>query len=78
MIDIKKYMERTMNLRLRGEYSGRNPVYIHGEVSLTEALGAFERFGQLNFVQECSKGKRVTVWDKRLGWGRLGELLKIE
>jgi hypothetical protein len=71
MINVKTYIVDRREARLRGEYSNRNPIYIHGQLALVEALIAFSSFGKLDSIQECSKGRRVLVWDKDLEWERL-------
>lgn len=75
MTEIKKYIEARKDYRLVAAYSGRKPVYIHGEVSLNEALEAFEAIGKPDFIQECVKGKRRTVWDRLAGWSPLEKLI---
>jgi hypothetical protein len=76
MTDIKGYIETRRDYRLRGEYDGRESLYFHGKMSLKEGLAAFEAIGKPNLIQECTKGKKVTVWHRLEGWGRLEKNLR--
>ena len=76
MIDIKEYIETRREYRLRAEYPGRKQIYIHGEVSLNEALEAFEKFGKPHIIQECIKKRKITVWERISGWSKLEKNLE--
>jgi hypothetical protein len=76
MIDIKEYIETRRDYRLMADYDGRKQAYFHWEMSLSEALKIFESAGKPNFIQECVKGGKRTVWDRLAGWGVLEINLK--
>jgi hypothetical protein len=63
------------SLRLDGIYSlGKTYIQVTGPGTLAEALEsfqAFKRLGTLQFIQACTKGRRVTLWDRTNGWERL-------
>ncbi len=73
---VEEYIQKRKEYRLVGEYSVRKPIYIHGTFRLTEALEAFKQFGEVLFIQECMKGRKVTVWNRQGQWGKLEQNLK--
>ncbi len=67
--------EERKSLRLEGTYYfGKVYIQVTGRGTLDEALKAFQNFakmGNLQFVQACAKGRKITLWDNRNGWERL-------
>jgi hypothetical protein len=72
---IQEYIEKIKDYRLVAKYGNGESIYIHGKFPLNKSLGAFEKFGKPEFIQECVQGRRITVWDRFAGWSELEKRL---
>ncbi len=71
-VKMRGYIETERDLRVIAQYENRkNGIYIKELTSLQKAMKFFREFGEINSMDQYVKGKRITVWDKLIGWNQL-------